>query len=59
MNVDTPFVVDPARDSADVREELFGKFRATLEEFEAPYVVISGPWKDRMRAAIAAIQAAR
>lgn len=59
MNVDTPFVVDPARDSADVRQELFGKFRCALEEFEAKYVVISGAWKERMRGAIAAIQAAR
>jgi HTH-type transcriptional repressor of NAD biosynthesis genes len=58
MNVDTPFVVDPARDSADVREELFAKFRAALEEFGAEYVVISGGWKDRMRAALAAIDAA-
>lgn len=57
MNVDTPFVVDPARDSADVRQELFGKFRCALEEFEAKYVVISGAWKERMRAAIAAIEA--
>ena len=59
MDVDTPFVVDPARDSADVRQELFGKFRAALEEFGAEYVVISGGWKERMRAALAAIHAAR
>lgn len=56
MNVDTPFVADPARDSAGAREALFAKFRSGLEEVGAEYVVISGTWKERMRAAIEAIE---
>lgn len=56
MDVDTPFVDDPARDSADVRDQLFARFRATLEELCVPYVVIRGEWGARKRAAIAAIE---
>jgi NadR type nicotinamide-nucleotide adenylyltransferase len=56
MDVDTPFIDDPARDSADAREELFARFRAALEEAGARYVVISGEWGARKRAAIAAIE---
>jgi HTH-type transcriptional repressor of NAD biosynthesis genes len=57
MNVDTPFVADPARDSADAREELFARFRAALEEHGANFVVISGDWDARREAAIRAIDA--
>jgi NadR type nicotinamide-nucleotide adenylyltransferase len=57
MDVDTPFVDDPARDSADAREELLAKFRAALDEFKAEYVLISGTWSARQSAAIAAIDA--
>ena len=57
MDVDTPFVADPARDSADVREELFARFRAALEELGAEFVVIRGTWDERKSAAIAAIAA--
>ena len=56
MNVDTPFVDDAARDCADVREELFAKFRCALKEFGVEHVVISGPWNERKRAVIAAIE---
>ena len=55
MDVDTPFVDDPARDSADVREELFAKFRDALTECGAEFVVIRGTWDERKNAAIAAI----
>jgi nicotinamide riboside kinase len=55
MDVDTPWVDDPARDSADARAALFASFRRGLQEFEAKYVTISGPWKRRKEGAIAAI----
>lgn len=58
MDIDTPFVDDPARDSADRREELFAKFHLALQEFGVPFVVIRGTWQEReeqARAAIAAI----
>ena len=56
MDVDTPFVDDPARDSSDVREQLFARFRSALEEFGVPFVVIRGDWAARKRAAIEAIE---
>ncbi len=56
MNIDTPFVDDPARDSADVREALLEKFRCALRESGADVVEISGTWSERKRAAIAAIE---
>lgn len=56
MNVDTPFVADPARDSEDARGELLRKFHCALKEFDAEFVVISGSWSERKKAAIAAIE---
>lgn len=53
MDIDTPFVDDPARDSADTRQELFGKFYQALQEFRMNFVVISGSWKEREASAIA------
>ncbi|HEY4640303.1 MAG TPA: ATP-binding protein [Thermoanaerobaculia bacterium] len=55
MDVDTPFIDDPVRDSADARQELFARFRAVLEELGVKYVVINGDWAARKRAAIQAI----
>lgn len=55
MNVDTPFVDDPVRDSADVREQLFAKFRCALKEFGARFVEIDGSWESRKNSAIRAI----
>lgn len=56
MNVDTPFVDDPARDSADAREALLEKFRCALRECGAEVVEIRGSWRERKRAAIVAIE---
>ena len=55
LDVDTPFVDDPARDSADRREELFAKFHLALQEFEVPFVVIRGSWAERQQRAMEAI----
>ena len=52
MDTDVPWVAGVARDSGgDVREDLFDAFRAALDEFEARWVVISGDWDERFRAA--------
>lgn len=56
MNIDTPFIDDPARDSADARAALLEKFRCALRECGAEVVEISGSWRERKRAAIAAIE---
>jgi HTH-type transcriptional repressor of NAD biosynthesis genes len=53
MNVDTPFVDDPARDSADAREALFLRFRDALIAQKARVEVVRGGWKARQAAAIA------
>ncbi len=56
MDTDVPWVTDVARDSGeDAREDLFDAFRAALDEFEARWVVISGDWDERFRAAAAHI----
>lgn len=57
LDIDVPWQPDPARDAGHVREELFVKFAATLEELEARTVVISGDWDERARRARAAIEA--
>jgi NadR type nicotinamide-nucleotide adenylyltransferase len=56
MDIDTPFVDDPARDSADKREELFAKFHNALQEFGVEFVVVRGSWREREVLAIAAIE---
>jgi HTH-type transcriptional repressor of NAD biosynthesis genes len=56
MDVDTPWVDDPARDSADKRQELFARFHLALQEFEVPFHVIRGDWSERERLAIRVIQ---
>jgi len=51
LDVDTRWVDDPARDSADKREELFAKFHLALQEFEVPFHIIRGDWNERQRLA--------
>jgi NadR type nicotinamide-nucleotide adenylyltransferase len=57
MHIDTPFVDDPARDSADRREELFAKFHGGLQEFGVRFHIIRGDWNERQRKAKEAIEA--
>ena len=57
MDTDVPWVPDPARDSpGDAREDLFDRFRAALDEFDTRWVIISGDWEERFRAAVALIE---
>jgi NadR type nicotinamide-nucleotide adenylyltransferase len=55
MDVDTPWTDDPARDSADKRQELFARFHVALQEFGVRFHVIRGDWKERERVAREAI----
>ena len=48
MDTDLAWTPDPARDSGgDAREDLFDAFRATLDEFETNWTIVSGDWEER------------
>jgi NadR type nicotinamide-nucleotide adenylyltransferase len=57
MNIDVPWVADPARDRGDRRPEMHALFRARLESMRLPYVEISGPWDVRFATAVQAVDA--
>ena len=39
---DLPWESDPLRENPEIREELFEKYRANLENFQLPYSIIKG-----------------
>jgi NadR type nicotinamide-nucleotide adenylyltransferase len=48
LDTDIPWHPDPARDAGgDAREDLFDAFRATLDEFETHWEIVSGDWEER------------
>ena len=48
MDTDVVWIPDAARDSGDdSREALFDAFRATLDEFETNWTIVSGDWEER------------
>ena len=48
FDTDVPWTPDPARDtSGDAREDQFDAFRATLDEFEASWQIVSGDFEAR------------
>lgn len=54
LDTDVPWIPDPARDASDdAREDLFDAFRATLDEFETHWRIVSGDWEQRWIAALA------
>lgn len=57
MNVDVPWVPDPARDRGDRRDEMHALFRGRLEALHLPYVEIGGDWDARFAAAARAVDA--
>ena len=57
MNVDVPWVPDPARDRGDRREEMHALFRGRLEAMGLPYVEIAGLGDARFAAAVRAVDA--
>ena len=57
MDTDVPWKADAARDAGgDAREDLFDRFRATLDEFDCNWTIISGDWQSRFDEAVAAIE---
>src|SRR5438046_1347019 len=56
-DIDVPFELDPARDAEAHRIDHAHAFRRTLDEFGAPYVVVSGDLEARVQKAIEAIGA--
>lgn len=57
MNIDVPWVPDPARDRGDRREEMHGLFRAGLHALGLPFVEIGGDWDARFASAVRAVDA--
>ena len=55
MNIDVPWVPDPARDRGDRRPEMHALFRDRLDSLRLPYVEISGDWDQRFAAAVRAV----
>jgi len=50
LDTDIAFKPDPVRDDdPDAREELFDRFRATLDELETTWQIVSGEWEERWR----------
>lgn len=56
LDIDVPWVPDPARDRGDRREEMHALFQGALESIGARVVLISGAWDERMVRAVAAIE---
>jgi NadR type nicotinamide-nucleotide adenylyltransferase len=55
MNIDVPWVADPARDRGDRRPEMHALFRGRLDAMRLPYVEIGGDWDARFAAAVRAV----
>jgi NadR type nicotinamide-nucleotide adenylyltransferase len=57
MNIDVPWIGDPARDPKAKREEVHAEFGKALAEFGANCVLISGGWETRRETAIKQVRA--
>lgn len=57
LDIDVAWVPDGVRDAGARRETLHEDFIATLRAFEANVVTIAGGWEERLRQAIATIDA--
>ncbi|MBQ4819786.1 ATP-binding protein [Aquimarina sp. MMG016] len=53
--IDTPWTPDDLRDKPNEREEMFFRFRASLEKYDLPYIVLKGDQKTRLQKAIISI----
>lgn len=58
-DIDIPWVGDGLRDRQHAREEIQGVFRTALRASAVPVVVVHGTGKERLRRAVAAIDAMR
>jgi nicotinamide riboside kinase len=57
LDIDVPWIADGVRDSGATRARLHNEFAATLRDLGAKVVTISGEWEERLRQAVAAIDA--
>jgi NadR type nicotinamide-nucleotide adenylyltransferase len=55
VSPDIPFVADPVRENPDRREHFFNLYKAQLEQRGFRFEVIRGPFHERLRQAIRAI----
>jgi len=58
LDIDVPWIADPARDASANREHVHAEFESALHEFKVRHVTIGGNWEERKRKAIEAIHAA-
>jgi NadR type nicotinamide-nucleotide adenylyltransferase len=58
LDIDVPWLPDPARSAGQTREALFSDFRRALETQGARYEVIRGNWEEREHRAIEVIDRA-
>ncbi len=54
-SIDMPWIPDGIRDRPDAREEMYGRFKAELQQWQLPFVAISGDYAERLRQSISAI----
>ncbi len=55
MDIDVPWVRDPARDRGHMREDMHRLFVDALDRFGASYIVVSGDWASRFEMARARV----
>lgn len=53
--IDIPWVADDLRDRPLQREEMFFKFKAALDEFKKPYLILEGDIEERLKKATSRI----
>ncbi|MCF6214014.1 MAG: ATP-binding protein [Flavobacteriaceae bacterium] len=53
--IDVPFEQDDLRDRPHLRENMFQAFKATLDKYKRPYILLKGDKKTRLKAATKAI----
>ncbi|HET8885019.1 MAG TPA: DUF4301 family protein [Salinimicrobium sp.] len=49
--IDTPWTADDLRDRPDQRTEMFSAFKAALEKYNKPFIVLKGTLEERMKMA--------
>lgn len=57
MDIDVPWIPDPARDRGDRREEVHELFERAVRRAGVRYEVVRGNWDERYRQAVRAIDA--
>ncbi len=58
-DIDVPWEKDDLRDRPNNREEMFAYFKTQLDEFEFPYLILTGDPQQRLSKAVRAIDELR